>query len=849
VRRPLAHSCLFSSSLLALRSCLTPRTLAEVLNSIDSAYSNWVRGLISTYLGDSHDSLCPRMLSAGRGTALVGAYQASRNIILGVDNMSTDSDAQRFKVLGQDAPPRQAEQDEVSTAMDRFLALTKVAPLEGEDRWPDTPLYEPLRQHGVPVPHRVWRLRPDMVPARRNGKVKLKLGSDSIAFAPVELHMLPAIVHRYRHLDDGDLLELVELVRVHVHDKLTGEVKANKKTYELVKDWIKCVLVLSRTLSLPSARTLTPEPAPSRARREFKPADLTHKYNDDGSLRDGSRRSSNVAGFTGLAAATTGSGRARQPRQDEHAAAAAAAAAAPPRLPEPAQQPPPAAQQQQLQAGAPSSKKRTNAAEDGSASSGASTPAAAKRVRTASGLGASAGLFEATSDFGDAVDSPFQVPARRDSNGAGPSSSCSFLPVETSANGRHGNAAAAPAVSGSSSSNARPTGPAPPRPPPPPPRSATTAFAAPFASALSPTTAPAPAGPSGLSEKQLKYLGRVNPAAAAPPPPPVRTRQPPPPPPPAPAPGPAPAPVPTTQPPHHRSTVPHWKRRPPSIQYDERGRPILAAASASSSTSTLVHNGGSSAFGSTATPSYGGPALAGAGYEAENDISLSVVEDDETLDPHGAPDYGGLDGGASASASASAIEQDEVHAAIFGAQRRAAGPPAAAPGSFAAADARAATSTGRRTASGGGGGATNALLVKGDPDEEDARAAAALLGARDERDDEVMGLVRARQRGESRAPPAEPSATSRWEREGSSAGARRRSPEPSGWDTDWRREERREEPRAGWRAALEGGHERRPSGGYEAAERDSGWRRRDDFRDDEVRLHSLGTYLSLSFRC
>ncbi|GAA5922425.1 hypothetical protein JCM3775_005726 [Rhodotorula graminis] len=786
-------------------------TKGEILNSIDSPYSTWVRSLMAAYLGDSHDSLCPRMLSASRGTALIGAYQASRNIIVGVDDMSPDSDVRRVKALGQDAPPRQAEQDEVTTALDRFLALTKVAPLDGEDRWPDTPLYAPLRQHGVPVPHRVWRLRPDMVPARRDGKAKVKLGSDSIAFAPVELHVLPAIVHRYRHLADGDLLELVELVRVHVHDKLTGEVKANTKTYDLIKAWIK--------------------------------------------------RSSNVAGFVGLATAS-GSGHAREPQHDEPAAAI------PPQpQPRPAHEPPPP----QHLAALPLSKKRSAGAasgsEDGAAGSGASTPSALKRVRTASGLGASAGFLESAGAVdGTAAgqssstsaaraagaDSSFQVSTRRDTNGGVPLSSSSFLPVgsSTSSSGRSD---VAPAAASSSSASARPPAyAAPPRPVPPPPRPPVL----PPVPAAAP--APAPAAASGLSEKQLKYIARVNPAAAAPPPPAVRSRQPPPPPPPAPAPAPAPSSAPSTQPGPRRSTILPWKRRPPPIQYDERGRPIHAAPATSAGASPPGPvAGSSSSFGSGATPRYGGPGPGAAGYEAENDVSLSFADDDEALGAHASRDYYGHDG----AASASAVEQDEVQAAIFGSLRRAGGPAAPGPGSFAAADARASTAVGWRTVSGscsasgaGGGGGSSGFLVKGDPEDEEARAAAALRAPapRDERDDEIMGLVRARQRGESRAPPAEPSASSWRDREWGSVGARRRSPEPSRWDTDWvpRREERREGPREGWTAAVENGRERRTSGGYEAADRDGGWRRRDDYRDDDRaqsfrseprrRLHSRG---------
>lgn len=198
-------------------------------------------------------------------------------------------------------------------------------------------------------------------------------------------------------------------------------------------------------------------------------------------------------------------------------------------------------------------------------------------------------------------------------------------------------------------------------------------------------------------------------------------------------------------------------------------------------------------------------------YAAENDVSLSFVEDDEANDPYGGAGGGGggSEYGVPRGGREPTAEQDEMLVAITKSQGRT-----------------------------GSGGAPGGFRIKGDPDEEDSRVVAALLGAgtgtasarRDDRDDKVMGLLAARQRGDSRGPPA----GAPRERGGGGGG--------SGSRWDGFRVDRREPLRDDWRSALQGGggSERRTSGGYEHPEdrRASNGYRRDEYRDhrhDEVR--------------
>lgn len=198
----------------------------------------------------------------------------SRNLICGIDEMKVESDTVRTRNMENFPRPGRAEQLRVKSALTRFLELTLVPPLKGEDKWPTSKSTEKLREHKVPVPHRVWRLRPKDVAAHADKKV------DAIAFAPVELNILPTVIEHFRDLGDGDLLEVVQRLRIHLHGMFPGEMKDNTKLYNAVKEWVQYVTPRRTVRDFAHARL-----SPDFPCSDFDTATLKHKYKDDGSLR------------------------------------------------------------------------------------------------------------------------------------------------------------------------------------------------------------------------------------------------------------------------------------------------------------------------------------------------------------------------------------------------------------------------------------------------------------------------------------------------------------------------------------------------------------------------------------
>lgn len=513
--------------------------------------------------------------------------------------------------------------------------------------------------------------------------------------------------------------------------------------------------------------------------RGFKTSRLSHKYADNGAPTDRSRRLSTVASFAHLApsasAASNPATSAYRPRREAQ---------------------PPASQ-------ASGSKKRSARAANGAAETGrgAGTESAAKKARTASASTAAAS--RSSKDKGKERERESGEDGQTSSARADANSSFG-LPTRP-----NGSAASAPA------SSAVPGGITPLGVPPPlrgdvvgglyggaspstNGRRSTTALNDPLPS----FTPAAPTLASGLSEKQRKYFGRIESTAAPPPPPPSSSRKrPSPPPPPAPAPAASHGDQPARRPPQSLA------KRQGRPQYDERGREILAPPPSAASGANDSFRRGAGPL----PPGFGVPDAGLGVYAAENDVSLSFVEDDEANDPYGGAGGGGggSEYGVPRGGREPTAEQDEMLVAITKSQGRT-----------------------------GSGGAPGGFRIKGDPDEEDSRVVAALLGAgtgtasarRDDRDDEVMGLLAARQRGDSRGPPA----GAPRERDGGGGG--------SGSRWDGFRVDRREPLRDDWRSALQGGggSERRTSGGHEHPEdrRASNGYRRGEYRDhrhDEVR--------------
>ncbi|BGP05762.1 hypothetical protein JCM10049v2_001575 [Rhodotorula toruloides] len=227
----------------------------EIMNAITSPYAFWIHQLRQKYFSaDDPHSFRPRVLSSKRGKVLTAAYVISRNLILDFDSLAQESEAKRTKNMQELPVPSEGQTQAVERAIERFKKLTLVKALPGEDAWPNTSTYQDLRDKNVPVPHRVWRLRATDVDVERTKALS------TIAFAPVEIHLLPAVVQKFvedNDLSDGELLEVVHRLRIHVHESFPGEVKDNSKTYQLVKAWVK----------------------------NFDTSTLERWYNDDGSLR------------------------------------------------------------------------------------------------------------------------------------------------------------------------------------------------------------------------------------------------------------------------------------------------------------------------------------------------------------------------------------------------------------------------------------------------------------------------------------------------------------------------------------------------------------------------------------
>lgn len=218
------------------------------MNAITSAYAAWIHELRQKYFSvDDPLSFRPRILLSKRGKVLTAAYVMSRNLMLDFDSLAQESEAKRTKNMQALPVPSEAEVKAVVRAIERFKRLTLVKALPGEDEWPSTSTYQDLREKNVPVPHRVWRLHPSDVDVERVKTTSI------IPLAPIEIHLLPAVVQKFdndHNLNDGKLLEVVHRLRIHVHETFPGEVKDNSKTYQLVKAWVKCArMVLFRSLA------------------------------------------------------------------------------------------------------------------------------------------------------------------------------------------------------------------------------------------------------------------------------------------------------------------------------------------------------------------------------------------------------------------------------------------------------------------------------------------------------------------------------------------------------------------------------------------------------------------------
>ncbi|BGP22564.1 hypothetical protein Rt10032_c08g3433 [Rhodotorula toruloides] len=245
----------------------------EIMNAITSPYALWIHQLRQKYFYvDDPQSFRPRVLGSKRGKVLTASYVMSRNLLLDFDSLAHEGEAKRTKNMQELPVPSERQTKAVERAIDRFKKLTLVKALPGEDAWPNRSTYQDLRDKNVPVPHRVWRLRASDVDVERIKAVS------TIAFAPVEIHLLPAVVQKFvedHDLSDGELLEVVHRLRIHVHETFPGEVKDNSKTYQLVKAWVK----------------------------KFDISTLERWYNDDGSLRKSYDPSSAARRKTGVAAA------------------------------------------------------------------------------------------------------------------------------------------------------------------------------------------------------------------------------------------------------------------------------------------------------------------------------------------------------------------------------------------------------------------------------------------------------------------------------------------------------------------------------------------------------------------
>ncbi|GAA5976956.1 hypothetical protein JCM11641_002208 [Rhodosporidiobolus odoratus] len=250
----------------------------EKLASIDAPYADWVRELQAQFFNSSdRNSMRPRILALGRGRALVAAYQASYNIRVCVQHDSLDavkcqSDTARSKELSSNKVPNAQIKAIVQQILERFHRLTLIDPLEGEDEWPNTKAGKKMKAAGLKVPHRVWRLSTaEIGSGGTKGEGGKKATSSShadsvIAFAPVEMYLLPALVwhmeKEFDYLGDGRLLEIIELARIFLHTKFRKVMKDNTGVTEAFKQWCN----------------------------DFNADRITDKYRDDGTLRSQKRK-------------------------------------------------------------------------------------------------------------------------------------------------------------------------------------------------------------------------------------------------------------------------------------------------------------------------------------------------------------------------------------------------------------------------------------------------------------------------------------------------------------------------------------------------------------------------------
>ncbi|GAA6016933.1 hypothetical protein JCM10207_007852 [Rhodosporidiobolus poonsookiae] len=284
----------------------------EILNAIAGAYADWVRTEVQMRYFTTNDkrSFKPRLLEVKRGAELVAAYMCSRNLLLSLSgdfsDMTTETDSKRKTRLASDDLPSGTERARVAALLDRFQRLTLVAPLKGEDVWPKGKVGDACTAEGIAVPHRVWRIMRKRLGEEAVKKIRAKAkpkkakkdsgakgkgkgkGKDKVpkaeeesddddddkdkdvevdlehvyTLSPVEMHFLPTLVHRFAKYCDGDLLEIVERVRVHLLGMYAGEMKDNSKLYDAFKAWVN----------------------------NFDPDTLQHRYRNDGTRRSKAER-------------------------------------------------------------------------------------------------------------------------------------------------------------------------------------------------------------------------------------------------------------------------------------------------------------------------------------------------------------------------------------------------------------------------------------------------------------------------------------------------------------------------------------------------------------------------------
>jgi hypothetical protein len=193
-----------------------------------------------------------RLFKDDRGSDVVTAFQIVYGILQvrhgNFHDLHHLMPEKRNSIMQEANLPSPADRNEVHRAIARFKRLTTVAPLEGQDTWPETPGEQEKAKAGFVIPHRVWRIKPSQLDLPLESKAKTK--GDTIALAPVEMYTLPAVVYHFENLSDGQLLELIEQLRIRIHTKYRKEVKDNAKIYQEVVDWCKCVFSpFSRNLS------------------------------------------------------------------------------------------------------------------------------------------------------------------------------------------------------------------------------------------------------------------------------------------------------------------------------------------------------------------------------------------------------------------------------------------------------------------------------------------------------------------------------------------------------------------------------------------------------------------------